>query len=89
MALKMESRRTWGFSHKAAGGARLTLEHNEVHRLNPLPQGIRVLSGMAWITWKGEDIVLNSGQTMRFSPGGHHPVISAMGPGMLTVEMLD
>ncbi len=88
MALKIESRRAWGFSRKVTGGARLTLERNDVHRLNPLPQGIRVLSGLAWITWKGEDIVLTPGQTMRVSPGGQHPVISALGPGSLTVEML-
>lgn len=89
MALKMETRRSWGFSHKTAGGAQLTLEQNEVHRLNPVPQGIRVRSGIAWITWKGEDIVLTPGQTMRFSPREHHPVISAVGPGTLTVEMMD
>ncbi len=89
MALKMETRRAWGLSHKASGGARLTLEQNEVHRLNPVPQGIRVLSGLAWITWKGKDIVLNPGQTIHFSHGGYYPVISAVGPGSLTVEMLD
>jgi len=85
----METSGAWGFSHKMAGGARLTLEQNESHTLSPLPQGIRVLSGMAWVTWKGEDIVLKPGQAMRFSQGGRHPVISAMGLGRLTVEMLD
>jgi hypothetical protein len=48
------------------GGALLTLEQNEVHRLNPVPQGIRVLSGLAWITWKGDDIVLNPGRRCSF-----------------------
>jgi hypothetical protein len=89
MALKMEARRAWGYSRKAAGGARLSLVHNEVHWLNPVPRGIRVLSGVAWITWEGEDIVLNPGQAIRFSPGRSHPLISAVGPGTLTVEMLN
>jgi hypothetical protein len=89
MALKIETRSIWGFSHKVAGGAQLTLQPHEVHRLNPVPQGIRVLSGSAWVTRKREDIVLTPGQTIRFSHGEYDPVISAVGPGTLTVEMLD
>jgi len=88
MTGKIEQNSGWGFSHKMAGGARLTLEPSEVHRLNPVPSGIRVLSGVAWITWKGEDIVLNAGQVIRFSPGRSNPIISAVGQGTLVVEML-
>lgn len=88
MGLKIESHSAWGLSRRASGGAQLTLESNEIHRLNPLPPGIRVLSGVAWITWQGEDIVLNPGQAIRFSPGGNNPVISVIGRGTLVVEML-
>jgi|FLYN01.1.fsa_nt_gi hypothetical protein len=89
MALKIETRRAWGFSRKAAGGAQLALRPSEVHRLNPVPPGIRVLSGTAWITWKGDDIVLQPGQTIRFSRNGNNPVISAVGQETLIVEMLE
>jgi hypothetical protein len=78
---------TWALSRRSASGARLALELDEVHRLNPVPPGIRVLSGMAWIAWKGKDIVLNQGQEIRFSPGDD-PVISAVGWGELVIEML-
>ena len=88
MTLKIDTRGAWALSRKTQGGARLTLEQSEVHRLNPVPPGIRVLSGIAWITWKGEDIVLNPGQAIRFSPGESNPVISVIGRGTLVVEML-
>jgi hypothetical protein len=89
MALKTGKPALWALSHRASAGAQLTLEPREILRLNPIPPGLRVLSGMAWITWKGEDIVLTLGQEIRFSPGGNQPVLSAVGQGTLTVEMLD
>jgi len=88
MAIRIEDRSAWGFSRKAAGGARLALESGEVHRLNPVPSAIRILSGIAWLTWKGEDIVLNAGQAVAFTPNGYNPVISSVGKQTLVIEML-
>jgi hypothetical protein len=89
MALKVENRTAWAFSRKAAtGGAQLALEPGEVHLLNPVPPGVRILSGTAWMTWKGEDIVLDQGQQIRFSSGGDKPMISPVGSQTLVVEML-
>jgi hypothetical protein len=88
MTLRLEDRSAWGFSHKTAGGARLALESGEVHRLNPIPSGIRILSGIAWLTWKGEDIVLSKGQALAFTHNGNHPVISSVGKNTLVIEML-
>jgi hypothetical protein len=87
--LKHEKSMAWALSRKSAGGARLALELDEVHRLKPVPAGIRVLSGMAWIVWRGKDTVLDQGQEIRFSPGGDDPVISAVGWRELVVEMLE
>ena len=89
MELKIEKPVAWAFSRKSAAGAQLALELDEVHRLNPVPPGIRVLSGVAWITRRGEDIVLDQGQEIRFSPRRDDPVISAVGWRELVVEMLE
>ena len=89
MALKMDKPTAWALSRRMAAGAQLTLESGEILRLHPTPPGLRVLSGMAWITWRGEDIVLIPGQTIRFTPHGSQPVLSAVGQGALTVEMLE
>lgn len=88
MTLRLEDRGAWGFSRKVAGGARLALEFGEVHRLNPVPSAIRILSGIAWLTWKGEDIVLNAGQAVAFTQNGYSPVISSVGKHTLVIEML-
>jgi hypothetical protein len=89
VVLKIEKPMAWAFSRRSVAGAQLALEHDEVHRLNPVPPGIHVLSGVAWIAWKGKDVVLDQGQEIRFSSGGDDPVISAVGSRELVVEMLE
>jgi len=69
-------------------GTQLTLEAGEARRLNPLPPGIRILSGRAWLSWKGKDIVLNQGQEYRFQPGGDEPVISSVGRHKIVIEVV-
>ncbi len=69
-------------------GTQLTLVGGEARRLNPIPAGIRVLSGHAWVSWKGKDIVLNQGQEYRFQPGGDDPVISSMGRRTIVIEVV-
>lgn len=88
MALTIQKRRIWGLSRKQATGARLTLVNGEIHRLSPLPPGIRVIAGCAWVSWKGQDTVLMKGQEIWFSRGGDDPVISAEARMVLTIEML-
>ncbi len=89
MELRMQSRSAYGLSFRPNGSVQLTLEPNEVLRLSPLPRGFRVLSGQAWLTWKGEDIVLHTGESIRFSSGGMRPVISSAGRGGVMVEILE
>ncbi|MCC6612538.1 MAG: hypothetical protein IT320_03610 [Anaerolineae bacterium] len=69
-------------------GTQLTLEAGEARRLNPLPPGIRILSGRAWLSWKGKDIVLNQGQEYRFQSGGDEPVISSVGQHKIVIEVV-
>lgn len=88
MTLNIEKHIAWGLSRKQTGGAQLTLRKGEVHRLNPLPPGIVVIAGCAWVSWSGQDILLNKGEGTRFSQGGDDPVISAVGGAAVTIEML-
>lgn len=80
--------KNWALSHRSSAGAQLTLEPHEVHRLKPVPPGICILSGMAWITWKGEDIFLSAGQAIQFQTSDDDPVISPVGHQALVIEML-
>jgi hypothetical protein len=47
-----------------------------VRTLQRARQVVRVISGCAWITLDGDDIVLCSGETVRLAPGKHPAVIS-------------
>jgi len=88
MELNISKRAAWRLSQRQAAGARLTLLRGEVHRLNPLPAGIFVISGCAWVSWNGQDILLNQGEGIQFSPGGYDPLISVLGTAALTIELL-
>ncbi|MBL8148060.1 MAG: hypothetical protein JNL34_16910 [Anaerolineae bacterium] len=89
MELRIEQRSVWNLSPKTAVGASLTLEPGEVIKLSPRPGGFHVLSGIAWVSWRGEDIILYPGETIRFAPGGGSPVVSAARRLRLTIELLD
>lgn len=54
------------------------------HRRNS--QVLHVVSGQAWITVDGRDIVLSSGEEMAISPGTYEAVILALGRQPLTYE---
>jgi hypothetical protein len=87
MILNIQKRKS-GLSRKQAASARLTLVNGEVRRLCPLPPGIRVISGWAWVSWKGQDTILVKGQEIWFSRGSDDPVVSAVGRSALAIEFL-
>jgi hypothetical protein len=88
MGLNFAKRMAWGLSRKQAAGARLTLLKGEVLRLKPLPAGICVIAGCAWVTWNGRDILLNHGEGTQFTHGGDDPMVSVVGGTCVTIEML-
>lgn len=88
MALNIHKNNAWKLSRKQAGGAQLTLNKGHVHRLHPIPAAIVVIEGCAWVSWNGEDILLNRGEGLQFSRHGDDPLISAVGATALTFEML-
>lgn len=65
---------------------RFVLCAGEVLRLPRCPVIIRVLSGTAWITHAGRDIVLESGGALALEGAGDCPLISAVGKDALLFE---
>jgi hypothetical protein len=53
-----------------------TLKQGEVFRLDHRSRMLRVQSGQVWISWDGDDYVLESGQEMMFPTGTEDAVIS-------------
>jgi hypothetical protein len=78
--------------HTASGGQPSTTGENNV--LDPggvrrLRRGFRtlhVVSGLAWITSDGRDVLLKSGDELRLEPGIYDNVISALGGRPLVFE---
>ncbi len=64
------------------------LHQGDVYRLPEEVAELYVRSGKAWITMRGEDIILNTGEFARFFPGDHDIVLSSLGDRPLVVEEL-
>ncbi|MFN8378171.1 MAG: hypothetical protein U0452_05820 [Anaerolineae bacterium] len=88
MELRIEQGSVWDLSPQKAVGANLTLEPGEALSLSSMPRGFRVVSGVAWVSWRGEDIFLYPGDIIRFSRGGGSPVLSAARRMRVVVEFL-
>lgn len=67
---------------------RLVLYHGEVYRLPETCRTIRVRSGLAWVTFAGQDTVLACGEEAGLGPGKDFPVVSALGHAPLVLEIL-
>jgi hypothetical protein len=67
---------------------RLILYEGEVYRLPYFSQGIRVQSGRAWITFDGQDIVLDRGEKMWAPFRKDFALASALGETPLILEIL-
>lgn len=50
-------------------------------------QVLRVVSGQAWITMDGEDIILGEGEEIRLSHGKYHALVSAADKKPLVYEI--
>jgi hypothetical protein len=67
---------------------RFILEKDEVLQITPTHREFHVLSGIAWITVAGEDIIVNSGEKASLVSNKESAVISALGNVPLTLEVL-
>jgi quercetin dioxygenase-like cupin family protein len=65
---------------------RLVLYRKETYRLPQACRKIQVLSGAAWVTVAGEDVILTQGEKTSFMPG-KDVLISALGNAPLILEI--
>jgi hypothetical protein len=63
------------------------LYQNETHRLSPTCQNIQILSGTAWVTIAGEDVILTQGEKASILPTKDVIVVSAVGAIPLVLEI--
>jgi hypothetical protein len=66
----------------------LTMEKGEVFRVPSGCQELHVLSGIAWITDAGEDIILTSGEKASLASNKGLAILSALGNVPLILEVL-
>lgn len=65
-----------------------TLEKGEVFRVPVACRELRVLSGVAWITVAGQDIILTSGETASLGSNKGSAILSALGKVPLSLEVV-
>lgn len=63
------------------------LDGRDVRRMTNVAQVVRVVSGNAWITLDGEDILVSRGEEAALQPGEYPPVISSMNGRPLVYEV--
>jgi quercetin dioxygenase-like cupin family protein len=59
----------------------------DVHRLDNTAQTIRILSGSAWVTYDGKDIVLRKGRNMYLPATTFPALLSAFGNAPVSFEV--
>ena len=89
MELRIEQESALGLSPRKTGGAWISLEPGEALGMRPTPHGFRVQAGVAWVSWRGEDLFIYPGEEMRFAPGGGAPVVSAARRIRLVITLLE
>jgi hypothetical protein len=67
---------------------RLVLYRDEAYRLPRACRGIRVRSGVVWVTFTGKDIILGCGEETYVTSGKDFVVVSAVGHTPLVLEIL-
>lgn len=67
---------------------RFILQNGEVFRINHFYSEFQVLSGVAWVTIEGKDLILRSGEKLKFESKKAVAIISALGKQQLIVEVL-
>lgn len=67
---------------------RFTLEKDEIFRFSSEYQEFKVLSGVAWITIEGRDLILHSGEKAELESHKDMAIISALGKMPVVLEVL-
>lgn len=68
--------------------ARLTLNPGEIFRIPVVCKELQIVSGVAWISVAGKDIILNAGETVSLADSDEVAILSALGDEPLSLEAL-
>jgi hypothetical protein len=66
---------------------RLVLYKGELYRVPAASQGLRVVSGTAWVTMAGQDVFLEAGEEAVFTAKDDKAVASALGHVPVVLEV--
>lgn len=66
---------------------RLTLEKRRIYRVPQIPCRVRVLEGIAWVTFDDEDYLVWAGRSMDLEKSKYNALISALGDETLVFEV--
>lgn len=72
---------------KSFVSAQYTLETGKLFRIPSVCQQLHVLSGIAWLTVAGEDIILTSGEQILLDSNQGLAILSALGNKPLILEI--
>lgn len=67
---------------------RFTLEKDEIFRCSTAYREFKVLSGIAWVTIEGRDLILHSGEKAELESNKDTAIISALGKIPLVLEII-
>lgn len=73
---------------KSISPYQFTLEKGEVFRVPSAGKELGVLSGMAWVTHEGKDIILKSGERASLISNKDCTLVSALGKVPLSLEVM-
>lgn len=72
---------------KSLGSAQYTLETGKLFRVPSVCQQLHVLSGIAWLTVAGEDIILTTGEQILLDSNQGLAILSALGDKPVILEI--
>lgn len=74
-------------AHQCASNKQVTLRRGEVYPVTMCYHTLRVISGVAWLTQLGEDIIVEAGQLLLVAPGRQSTLVSALSQDTVTFEL--
>ena len=63
------------------------LVRGEIHRIQRREQFLHVINGQAWVSFDGQDFMVEAGATLRLEAGSYPAVISSLGQAKVVYEL--
>jgi hypothetical protein len=83
MTLLLQAAERKGACVSSDSALRIVLLQGEVLRVPPASGTLRVLSGTAWVSFEGRDVLLSRGERLDIARRADRPVVSGLGEPLL------